>query len=456
MFIKLFLVMSIFLCFEIHAHNINNQTLDKIDTYIENVQNKANIPAISIAIIKNDNLVYKKSYSKDKTITVNSLFYIGSLTKSFTALAIMQLVENGQINLDDSIGKYLPWFKIKEMKSIDKITIKTLLNHTSGFSTYEGLKNFDDWDSSDFALEKTIRALKNVSLVSEPSTHFQYSNINYQILGLTIEKVTGLSYNQYISDNIFNKLDMKNSFASLDSIDEKEISQGHRLWFGQPIKSDFPFSRVMLPAGYIISNVEDMSKYLIAQLNNGNYKKIENSSATIIKDKLHYAFGWFYHTDEEFYLSHLGSNPGYTSAMIMYPKEKLGLVVLTNTTSYTLGSKDLNNLAGGIISIIQDKEIKKSEIDIISISAYIFFIGLLMIQLFLIRYFVQKSKDISKYKRIFSLIFDVVVFVLFLFVIPGLYDLTFSGFLVFVPDIGYLMLSSLLMAILGIIIKIRK
>lgn len=465
MLIKLILTISILFCFEINAQNIDNQTLKKVDTYIENVQNKANIPAISIGIIKDDKLIYKKSYSKDKTITPASLFYIGSLTKSFTALTIMQLVEDGKINLDDSIKKHLPWFKIKDMKSIDNITIQTLLNQTSGFSTYDGLKNSDDWDSSDYALEKTIRALENVSLVSEPSTTFHYSNINYQILGLMIEKVTNLSYKQYIKDNIFNKLNMKNSFASLDNIDKENIAQGHRLWFGQTVKSDFPFSRVILPAGYIISNVEDMSKYLIAQMDKGNYKKeqifsssiikqVQTPSATIIKDKFHYGFGWFVHTNKELYLSHSGSTPGYTSAMIIYPEEKLGVVVLTNTTSYTLGSKDLNALAGGIVDIIKNKEMKNSEMHIISISAYIFFIGLLIVQLFLFRRFIKRLQKISKIKIILSLIFDILIVVSLFFIVPKMYDLTFSGFLVFVPDIGYIMLGSIIIAIVGAVGKI--
>ncbi|MCP4970190.1 MAG: beta-lactamase family protein, partial [Arcobacter sp.] len=462
---KIISIFSILFCLELNAQNIDSKTLKKIDSYIENIQNKVDIPAISIGIIKNDNLIYKKSYSRNKNITPDSLFYIGSLTKSFTALAIIQLIEDRKINLDDSIKKYLPWFEIKDMKNVDNITIRTLLNQTSGFSTYDGLKNFDDWDSSDFALEKTIRALKNIFLVSEPSTTFHYSNINYQILGLIIEKVTKLSYNEYVKDNIFTKLDMKGSFASVDNLDKENITQGHRLWFGQAVKSNFPFSRVMLPAGYIISNVEDISKYLIAQLNNGKYKKeqifsptiikqVQTPSATIIKDDMHYGFGWFVDTSEELYLSHTGSTPGYTSAMVIYPEEKLGIVVLTNITSYTLGSKELNSLAGGIIDIIKNKEIKKSEIDIVLISGYLFLFGLLIVQLFVIKSFIKKFKDISKNKITLSFIFDILVVLLFFIVVPKISDLTFSGFLLFVPDIGYLMLGSIFIAILGFIIKI--
>ncbi|WP_294960411.1 serine hydrolase domain-containing protein [Sulfurimonas sp.] len=467
MFIKFALILSVLFCFEINAQNIDTQTFNKIDTYIKKVQKKANIPAVSIGIIKDDSLVYKKSYSKDEKVSADSLFYIGSLTKSFTALAIMQLVEDGKINLDDPLKKYLPWFEIQNMQSVDKITIRTLLNQTSGFSTYEGLKNFDNWDSSSFTLEKTIRALKGVRLASKPSTTFQYSNINYQILGLVIQKITGLSYNDYIKENIFNKLDMKNSFASLKDIDAKQITQGHRLWFGEAIESDFPFSKVMLPAGYIISNVEDMSKYLIAQLNNGIYKKeqvfspsmikqIQTPSATVIKDKFHYAFGWFVDTNNNISLSHMGSVPGYTSKVIMYPQEKLALVMLTNTTAYALGQKELNNLASNIMNIIKNKKINTSEFDLVSISAYIFFIGFIIAQLFLLRYFIKKLKSASKYKIILFLVFDIIIVISLYLIVPLLYNLTFSVFLMFTPDIGYLMLGSIIVAILSAIVKINR
>ncbi|MCP4970544.1 MAG: serine hydrolase [Arcobacter sp.] len=309
-----------------------------------------------------------------------------------------------------------------------------------------------------------VRTFSKVSLVSEPSSTFHYSNVNYQILGLVIEKVSGLSYSQYLQDSIFKKLDMKNSFASLNDIDEKNIIQGHRLWFGKSIKSDFPFSRVMLPAGYIISTVEDMSSYLIAHVNNGNFKdkqifessiikQIQTPSATIIKDKIHYGFGWFIDTSSETYLNHLGSTPGYTSLMIIYPKEKLGVIVLTNVTSYSLGNKELNSLAGGIIDIVRNKEIKNSEIDIVSISTYLFFIGLLIVQLYLFNRFIKKLKSISKYKLIILYAFDILISISLYFIVPRIFDLTFNGFLIFVPDIGYLMMASIILSILGLIGK---
>lgn len=438
-------------------NRVNINTSIEIDEYVKKIQNNTNIPNISIGIIKNDSVIYQQSYSKDNSQEHNSLFYIGSLTKSFTALAIMQLVEKGEVNLNDSIKKYFPWIDVKDGVSLDKITIETLLNQTSGFSTFDGLKNFNNWDSSELALEKAIRNLHNVSLVSNPSEEFNYSNLNYQILGLVIEKVSGLSYSQYIQKYIFDKLGMKYSSASLDSINVDFMAQGHRLWFGHAFKSNFPFNHVMLPAGYIVSNIGDMSRYLIAQLNNGQYEnrqifapsiieKIQMPSATVIKDKLHYGFGWFINTETES-RSHLGVVPGYTSAMIIYPKQNLGLIVLTNAMSYTFGKSELNSIADGIMDILKGNEPQESGIDFISFIAYLFFIGLIIVQLLSIKKYMKKLTDTSKYRLIATILLDITIITILFILVPRFYNLTFSGFLMFVPDIGYLMFASIIIAL---------
>lgn len=444
-------------------NDLNINTLTQIDEYVKKIQNNANIPNISIGIIKNDSVIYQQSYSKDNSKEQNSLFYIGSLTKSFTALAIMQLVEKGEINLNDSIKKYLPWIDVNNDIRLDKITIETLLNQTSGFSTFDGLKSFNNWDSSELALENAIRNFHNITLISNPSEQFNYSNLNYQILGLVIEKVSGLSYSQYIQQYIFDKLGMKNSFASLDFIDVNLIAQGHRLWFGHAIKSNFSFNPVMLPAGYIVSNIEDMSRYLIAQLNNGQYEnrqifalsiieKIQMPSATVIKDKLHYGFGWFINTETES-RSHLGVVPGYTSAMIIYPKRNLGLVVLTNAMSYTLGKSELNSIADGIMDILKGNEPQESGFDFLSFIAYLFFIGLIIAQVLSIKRDLKKLSNISKYKIITSILLDIIILTILFILVPRFYDLTFSGFLLFVPDIGYLMFASIIITLAVLLCK---
>ena len=454
MIIRFFILISIFL--SLNAKVLDDKSFKKIDNYVQNIQDKANLPAVAIGIIQDEKIVYKKSYSQNKNISIDSLFFIGSLTKSFTALAIMQLVEQGKIDLDSSVKKYLPWFEIKDKEHIKDLSIRTLLNQTSGFSTYEGLKNFDNFDSDKMVLENTIRDLKNVSLQTKPTSNFAYSNINYQILGLIIQKVSGISYGEFLQKNIFDKLDMKNTYTSMDNVDLNSLTKGHFLWFGQAVKMQYPFNRAMLSAGYIISNIEDMGKYLIANLNGNenllkkqNLKQLHTPSATIVKDKTHYSFAWFVDTSkQEPYLNHMGSTPGYSAFMIIFPKRKLGLIVLINTTSYTLGSTQINNLAGGIIDIIDNKLPKESKIDLISIGAYIFFLALILLQLYLLNRSRKRLRNITSYNSlVLPLVFDIFIVVLVYFIIPRVYDLTFSGFLIFAPDLAYIMMGSIVIAI---------
>lgn len=455
----------LFFCLSLGANEIEQDILKKIDAFVKSSQEKANLPAVSIGIVQGDKLVYKKNYSEDKNISSNSLYFIGSLTKSFTAIAIMQLVEQGKIELDSPITKYLPWFEIKNSEYKDSITIRTLLNQTSGFSTYEGLKNFDNFDSDKMVLENTIKELKDVELKYKPNTTFEYSNINYQILGLLIEKISGVPYAKFLEQNIFNKLNMNNTHASMDTIDKKNLAKGHFLYFGQAVEKQYPFNHAMLPAGYIISNVEDMAKYLLAHIHKDekfltkqSFQELHTPSATLVKDKIHYSFGWFVDTStEEVYLNHFGSTPGYSSSMIIFPKRKLGVVVLMNTTSYTLGNIQINNLAGGIIDIIDGKAKKKEQIDLISLGTYLVLFIVIALQLFLLNRLIKRLHIFSSLKSLILPVgFDIVIVGLFYFIVPLVYNLTFSGLIIFAPDVAYMMIASIAIAIISLVLKIYK
>ena len=463
MIVRVFIFL--FFCLSLGASEIEQDVFKKIDNFVKSSQDKANLPAVSIGIVQGDKLVYKKSYSEDKNISSTSLYFIGSLTKSFTAVAIMHLVEQGKIGLDDPVTKYLPWFKVKNSEYKDSITIRTLLNQTSGFSTYEGLKNFDNFDSDKMVLENTVRALKDVELKYQPSTTFEYSNINYQILGLLIEKISGISYAEFLEKHIFNKLNMNNSHASMDKIDKKNLAKGHFLYFGQAVEKQYPFNHAMLAAGYIISNVEDMAKYLLAHINKDetfltkqSFQELHTPSATLVKDKIHYSLGWFVDTTtEEVYLNHFGSAPGYSSLMVIFPKRKLGVIVLINTTSYTLGAKEINSLAGRIIEIIDGKPQKEEQTDLISLGIYLFFLGVIVLQLFLLNRSRKRLNSINSFKSlILPLLFDIIIVFLFYLIIPRIYNLTFSGFLIFSSDVAYLMLISMFIAIVWGIVRSYK
>ena len=204
-------------------------------------------------------------------MTPQTPFIIGSVSKSLTALAVMQLVEANRIELDAPVRQYLPWFRVADEKASAEITVRHLLNHTSGLSTKTGRSFQGDGDTSDTALEQAVRKLDSAELTEPVGSKHQYSTINYSVLGLIVQTVAGQPYERFVQTRIFDPLQMGDSFTSEESAAPQGLATGHNYLFGRPRSADLPYNRGLVPAGYLISSAEDMTHYLISQLNGGRY-----------------------------------------------------------------------------------------------------------------------------------------------------------------------------------------
>jgi CubicO group peptidase (beta-lactamase class C family) len=257
--------------------NVNLTAFPQIDSYILSEMADLHIPGISIAIVQGNQIVHLKSFgiadSSGRRLTPRTPMLIGSLTKSFTALAIMQLVESGKIDLDTPAQHYLPWFFILPPPETDyldidqntdsnassRITIRQLLNQTSGISRSTGEKMIVDADTSDSAIEHYVRALATERMHHAAGAGFEYSNANYVTLGMVIQVVSGISYEAYVQEHIFKPLEMNNSFTSQVEAQQHGMSAGYRQWFGFPVNaSNLPYPRELVSAGYLISSAEDL------------------------------------------------------------------------------------------------------------------------------------------------------------------------------------------------------
>ena len=167
-------------------------------------------------------------------MTPQTPFIIGSVAKSFTALAIMQLVEANKIDLDAPVQRYLPWFRVADEKASAEITVRHLLNHTSGISTKTGRSYQGNGDTSDTALEQAVRKLKSAELTAPVGSKHQYSTINYSVLGLIVQTVAGQSYESYVQAKILDPLQMRNSFTSEAAAQPAGLATGYNYWFGRP------------------------------------------------------------------------------------------------------------------------------------------------------------------------------------------------------------------------------
>jgi len=242
-----------------------------IDAYVTEQMNNLGIPGMALGIVQDDQIVHMQGFgvadSSGRRVTPQTPFHIGSVTKSFTALAVMQLVEAGKINLDAPVQKYLPWFELADEDASAKITVRNLLNHTTGISRIDGERDM----ASQQGLEEEVRGLNTIQLTQPVGITFQYSNLNYNIAGLIVEKVSGQSYADYVAQHIFEPLEMSHSYASRAPALADGLAAGHHYMFGRAFGWELAVPPAHIPSGYLIASVEDLSHYAIAQRNDGLY-----------------------------------------------------------------------------------------------------------------------------------------------------------------------------------------
>src|SRR5437588_6822185 len=232
--------------------------LARIDAYISE-QVKANpIPGVALGLVHNDQIVHLRGFGSadqsGRAVTPQTPFILGSVSKSFTALAVMQLVEAGKIELDAPVQRYLPWFRIADPVASARITVHHLLYHTSGIpsSGYACTT-----DQATITLEQYVRTLATLTLDRPVGSRPSYCSTNYDVLGLIVQTVSGQSYATYVQQHIFAPLQMHDSFASEQEARRDGLAQGYRWIFGVPAPFDY-YSASQVPAGGLISSAQDM------------------------------------------------------------------------------------------------------------------------------------------------------------------------------------------------------
>jgi CubicO group peptidase (beta-lactamase class C family) len=200
-------------------------------------------------------------------VTARTPFVIGSTSKSFTALAVTQLVDEGVVDLDAPVRRYIPELRLANGQATDSITVRQLLQQTSGLPAVAGgpvLASAEDGSTAD-----AVRELVDLELSGAPGTRWEYANANYVLAGLVVERASGLPYPDYLQRRIFQPLGMTGSFAAIEPARNAGLARGHRFWFGPPVASGPVFRPGLLAAGYLISTTEDLGRYLRMYLQNG-------------------------------------------------------------------------------------------------------------------------------------------------------------------------------------------
>lgn len=264
----------------------------------------------------------------DTAVTPDTPFAAGSITKSVTALAVMQLVEAGAVDLDAEVSRYLDGFS---GQPIGVVTVRQLLSHTSGLSTLQGNTSHTTEDRDELA--PMVDGLATMAPAHEPGEQWEYSNANYQILGRLVEVVSGEDYQTYVTARILQPVGMDDSFIADGRIHE-EMATGHRPWFGT--KRPLPQQRTQratAPQGGLVASANDLASYLQMMMNGQDDVLSAEGKAHMMRPagagSPYYGLGWFIDARNGT-VWHSGSTPGFESLATMVPADQDGVVVLVN------------------------------------------------------------------------------------------------------------------------------
>jgi CubicO group peptidase (beta-lactamase class C family) len=428
----------------------------EIDQFLEQEMQTWKIPNIALAITNKDSILYIKEYGKDNS---KGNYLIGSVAKSFTAISVMQLVEKGKLELDKPVKTYLEWFELTDKSLSNKITVRHLLQHTSGLPKNAGFFTPTSTVQNEIeqAYQEYLLGLEiNADFIGK--THV-YCNLNYEILGQLIEKVSGLKYAEYVTKFIFQPLKMNNSFARETDIKTIGLKNGYQYIFGFPIQKTVKYNDNGTAAGNIASNPKDMAFFLQMLLNKGRF-----GSDTLLQqqtlDSMHVPFSKRYGMGFSIgkwnglhSIRHTGLSANYSSAINILPDQNYGIVILTNINGFT----EIHNLMDGVIIRLNNQEKIEYRPDEMYFRYF-----LLALSLWHIFDFVRKlihwkklgfaTKFVNNKKWILTGLFGIFISSIWLIIIPIYMETPLSAMPILQPDLGYTLIFGSILGVVNTVI----
>lgn len=345
----IFFLCSLSACSQIKPDTRQAERFDRIDSLLIAQSNRQAKTGIAVAIVKDTTVLYNKGFGYSDlqtrdTVTERTLFHLGSIPKSFVAVALMQLVEQQKVNLDSPVINYIPELKFEDPR-YKQITLRHLATHTSGIFTNR-YHDYDNPKNSPDALNKFVLSLDYRELRSSPGDTFGYSDFNYDIIGDVIYRVTGIPFEEYMKKNILQPSGMAESTFYLP--DTGTVARPHIDHYDRCMISRgflYPVNREHAPSGTLFSNTTEMCCWMIMNLHQGRF-----NNKTVLSEASHeqmwkpykatgwpsayyesMATGWFVGSfnGKTTYL-HSGTDHGYRAIYCLIPEDKYGVVILSN------------------------------------------------------------------------------------------------------------------------------
>ena len=317
----------------------------RMDAYLAANFPRAGAPGLAVAVVDAGGVRYLRTFGDCPD--ADAPFVVGSLSKSFTAVAVMQLVEQGAVDLDAPASRYAPGYDVP-----GEVTVRSLLNQTSGFGAYDSLA-----EAADGELGETFGA-------------FSYANANYDLLGRVVEGASGEDYARYLDEHVLEPLGMASTTADPARAGALGMVPGHRDWFGLPVADGFRHAQGDgawggPASGYVASSVRDMASYLRMYLNGGmggdgarvlsadSVRRMFLDRVPDPEGDTYYGMGWtsFSWDDGELVLSHDGQVENYTASMCLLPERGIGIVALSDANDNAGGNIRFFDLVGGVVSV---------------------------------------------------------------------------------------------------------
>ncbi len=326
----------------------------KLDVALEEIVARWGIPGLAVGITDNNGIIYAGSFGVQSLetqtpVTPGSVFCLASIAKCFVASAIMQLVEQGKLELDAPLVQYLPYFRLDDER-YQQITLRQILSHTSGMpdmneSEYDELVAHPEYD--DGAAERYVRSLSARKMIGTPGERFAYSNIAYNVLGVLIAKISGQSFENYMSEHILRPAGMPDSTFFFPDVPLDRLAVPHLRTPQMMVNPIYPYHRADAPASFLYSTVTDMCHWAITSLKRGIYQEeriltpasydlmwtpIAQRGVPPYREEM--GLGWTLgHFEGIGTIGHGGGGFGWTCLLVLLPEIQRAAIILSNEES---------------------------------------------------------------------------------------------------------------------------
>ena len=340
----------------------------RVDAFVREQVERHGLPGLALVLVDGDRVVHMAGYGKaDQTgraVAPQTPFVLASASKPITALAVMQLVESGAVDLDAPVQRYLPSFRVADPVASRQITVRHLLQHTSGIPE-QGCQNSRLGAAT---LEQFVAALQTIELDAPPGARHIYCSGNYNVLGRVIEVVSGQSYASYVDQHIFAPLRMRHSFTSEQAARRDGLAQGYHWLFGAAVPADYPYDAPQAPSGFLITSAEDLAHFLIAQLNGGRFGSanvlspqgmaaMQAPGVAIGESGETYGLGWRTGSLGGVpAVFHAGDHPNAHTFVFVEPQARRGAVLLTNSQTMLAQFGVYKQIEHGVARLLAGQE----------------------------------------------------------------------------------------------------